>query len=725
MRRLSRATVLLTLCLCAGLSRLAAQQPAQQPPTFRSGVALVTIDVTVLDEQGRPVPGLTASDIDIKLDGKLQPIRAFAFVQATAPAATPSAPVATPVAAAAADAGLPGDARRTISNAAVAAVETPEAAAGAQPAPAESRVFVLVIDDLSFAPSRGKAMWTAAQRFLDRIPASDPVGFTTTTGIGAINPTRDRAAVRTALTKVVGQFDDPRGMFKTGPSGRARFGSSDSPLGVSESIDIDRGDESLLKEVIVRECFSVDRTVFNGVSLAQMLIRSDPCPSTVQREARRIAALMRLNKGRQIEGVRSVINAMKTAGGIRHIVLLSEGLPVSREISDLHPLVRTAAEAGVQLSVLMEEPDISVTDDARGESMGSKLQNDIGQSRRRREDDMLLVNGLQTMTDMLGGTFYRVVGTPDPFFDRVLVASSAVYRLGVELPAGAKPGDVFDVVASVRRPGLTARANRFTVAAAPVAPEPVAATSPATPTAVPAAPAIDDVLKAALNKNVQAGAVPMRIAAFVRRSPVESMVDVTIDIVIPPSVQGPVTSYFGLVDPAGKIGSTRRVLDAPGPSGFSTSFTTRVAPGDYRVRFAAADASRALGTIELPVSAVLASAAGFAVSDVLTWYVDAASKAQLFAIEDVPAGIEVLRASLELYPNAPAAADPPTVRWTLSREDGEVVKAEERKAQAGPAILRADVEFPWAELRAGRYIIRAEVMADGKPAVSNAAVVKK
>src|SRR5688572_19204964 len=135
MRRLPRATMLATLCFCAGLSRLGAQQPAQQPPTFRSGIALVTIDVTVLDEQGRPVPGLTANDIDIKLDGKLQPIRAFAFVQATAPPAAkeaPSAPASAAAPAPAAEAGVPDDARRTTGNAALAVAEVPAPDASAK-----------------------------------------------------------------------------------------------------------------------------------------------------------------------------------------------------------------------------------------------------------------------------------------------------------------------------------------------------------------------------------------------------------------------------------------------------------------------------------------------------------------------------------------------------------------------------------------------------------------
>ncbi len=56
----------------AGL--LAAQEP---PPTFRSGVDLVTLDVSVLDKDRRPVTGLTPDDFTVLEDGKPQPIVAF------------------------------------------------------------------------------------------------------------------------------------------------------------------------------------------------------------------------------------------------------------------------------------------------------------------------------------------------------------------------------------------------------------------------------------------------------------------------------------------------------------------------------------------------------------------------------------------------------------------------------------------------------------------------
>ncbi len=59
----------------------------QQPPTFRTGVDIVQLDVTVLDKERRPVKGLTAEDFTILDKGKPQPIVAFSPVDVPAPIA--------------------------------------------------------------------------------------------------------------------------------------------------------------------------------------------------------------------------------------------------------------------------------------------------------------------------------------------------------------------------------------------------------------------------------------------------------------------------------------------------------------------------------------------------------------------------------------------------------------------------------------------------------------
>jgi VWFA-related protein len=64
---------------------------AQEPPTFRAGIDLVQLDVVVLDQQRRPVKGLTADDFTVLENGKPRPIEAFAAITLPEPAAAGAA----------------------------------------------------------------------------------------------------------------------------------------------------------------------------------------------------------------------------------------------------------------------------------------------------------------------------------------------------------------------------------------------------------------------------------------------------------------------------------------------------------------------------------------------------------------------------------------------------------------------------------------------------------
>src|SRR5262245_44513960 len=96
MRTASGGGILALACTAALLSGAApgvlAQQPqSQQPPSFRSGVEVVSLDVGVVDKQGVPIRGLTPADFVGTVAGQQRRVVTAEFVNRDA------IPVPTPV----------------------------------------------------------------------------------------------------------------------------------------------------------------------------------------------------------------------------------------------------------------------------------------------------------------------------------------------------------------------------------------------------------------------------------------------------------------------------------------------------------------------------------------------------------------------------------------------------------------------------------------------------
>ena len=81
MRRRTLAVVGFQATVAVGLLA----QAQDVPPQFRTGVELIRLDVTVIDDKRQPVRGLTEADFTVLDNGAARPIRAFTAVELAAP----------------------------------------------------------------------------------------------------------------------------------------------------------------------------------------------------------------------------------------------------------------------------------------------------------------------------------------------------------------------------------------------------------------------------------------------------------------------------------------------------------------------------------------------------------------------------------------------------------------------------------------------------------------
>jgi VWFA-related protein len=192
-----------------GIPRLAipeAPQERQIPeePTFSVTVTRVEVSVLVVDADGHPVSGLSAEDFEVLEEGAPQRIRSFMpFTFA------------------------PG--RMSASASVVPTTVTGPATAVTPPATnhfaAESRVFVLILDDLHVDVRRTEVARSAARRLLAQLDPSDLLLVVTTSSTDSTGHfTRDRSYA----TRMIDTFTGRRLLDKTLQSKRFRGDDSEN-----------------------------------------------------------------------------------------------------------------------------------------------------------------------------------------------------------------------------------------------------------------------------------------------------------------------------------------------------------------------------------------------------------------------------------------------------------------------------------------------------------------
>ncbi len=179
------------------------------------------------------------------------------------------------------------------------------------------------------------------------------------------------------------------------------------------------------------------------------------CPEMVAWAARRLARDTVHRSSMQLRAFSAIITALKPAPAPRVVITLSTGVAAWAEgdVIGLDQVGRAAAEAGVQFYALTE-----VADGADVTAV------DYRQMRARTHENRFLTSGVQIVATAAGGEAFKVVGQADRFFKRIISETSGTYRLGVEAAIAMTKSRLLDVKVSVRRPGVTVRANRHALA---------------------------------------------------------------------------------------------------------------------------------------------------------------------------------------------------------------------------------------------------------------------
>lgn len=281
---------LIAMCALVGVAGVPAQEAQRPAPTFRSGIDLVTVDVTVLSRGGDPVTELSVDDFTVLVDGKPRPIVSARLVEAGSPPVSPAQPAAAPT---------------TASDA------------------AQRRWILLVVDRDHVPAGEGQAMLQAAAAFVDQVQADDRVAlWTLPYASGALRFTESRDALKQRLRLAVGTYRPPFGPWI---------------VSRDEAIRVDENVPGVLDGLIARECDRQPQT----------------CPKEVENQARDVARDARQRADATLAGLHALIDALAPIDGPKHLVLVTGGPVASIENRPMVAALGTrAADARVTVHAL-------------------------------------------------------------------------------------------------------------------------------------------------------------------------------------------------------------------------------------------------------------------------------------------------------------------------------------------------------------------------------------
>jgi VWFA-related protein len=294
--------------LTLGVVGVRAQQPAQ--PVFRSSVELTSIDISVMDDHGRPVTDLKPGDFTVRVDGSERHVVNADWVSLET-AAKPAGPAPPP--------GYSGN----------------ENASG-------GRLIVIVVDQPNIRFGGTAAIRGSVNAFIDHLQPSDRAAVI---GIGpgsvATPFTADRARLKRAVERMGGQHQTSL--------------LSQFTITAYEALQIERHAPGAFEEVVARECAGMAGPAFEA------------CGLEVDLEARERASTASNDGQQTIMVLRSLLSALKTIDGPKTMLLVSEGFITDDQRGPMIELGAIAATSRTSIFALKLDDQLfaSMPADAR------------------------------------------------------------------------------------------------------------------------------------------------------------------------------------------------------------------------------------------------------------------------------------------------------------------------------------------------------------------------
>lgn len=300
-----RSFVVLAVAATCGIARVSAQSPPQQP-TFKSGVDVVRIDASVVDQAGRPITDLSAADFTVTIDGKPRTVTSAQFHGAFG-TGTPEAP------------GAPKPAPE------------PPGMFATNAATIRGRALILIVDVESLAPGTERTLLTTAADMVSNLRPADAVGLMVLPGKG-VDLTREHRLVAEALKRIIGG---------------APVNPSRKSLTLEEAQGFVDNNKLVMDAAVERQCKPFETICPKEIAeLARHMVRE---------ASRRIRTVVP-----QIAGLVGKLQALDAP---KSIVLLSGGLPSTIETrSDFRELQRQATASGATFFVVqLDQPRVDAS----------------------------------------------------------------------------------------------------------------------------------------------------------------------------------------------------------------------------------------------------------------------------------------------------------------------------------------------------------------------------